>query len=138
MRTKSLITQNIKIGKLIFHSFQYIAHLSKCKYGYIWGGGGLHIVNWENPKYNVLKIKILDWKLGPRVSNTLLSLFISIWYCLIIIYKFICLEETIREKCFAMKDAVTRLHKHTLVVIRREQSRCENEVDVNLLTRCQS
>ena len=44
LRTKMTITWKIKIAKivkLIFHSFQHIAHLW-CKYGHFWGG--LHIV----------------------------------------------------------------------------------------------
>ena len=34
--TKLTITHKLEIGKLIFHSFQHIAHLS-CRYGHSWG-----------------------------------------------------------------------------------------------------
>ena len=40
------ITRKIKIGKLFFHSFQHIAHLS-WNWDQKWGGGGLVVVNWD-------------------------------------------------------------------------------------------
>ena len=35
LSTKSIITHKLKIGKFIFHSFQFIAHL-QCKFDHFW------------------------------------------------------------------------------------------------------
>jgi len=43
------ITRKIKIGKLIFHSLQHIAHLS-WKWNQNWGWGGGHILSWDRAK----------------------------------------------------------------------------------------
>ena len=51
---QSAITQNIKIWKLIFHSFQHIVHIS-CKYGNFWGGEGLHIGNWNRAELYLIQ-----------------------------------------------------------------------------------